>query len=104
MKCNCIYRLTEIVKIRNGQVVPAVCEKTNCLLNPCRAELSYFENLSFGRKNLVPFKKFPFLPPSKWISLFFKNKHSISLIKHRPEPSLDGSIYILSRELEGLLF
>ena len=26
VKCNCIYKLTEIVKIRNGEVVPAICK------------------------------------------------------------------------------
>ena len=91
VKCNCIYKLTEIVKIRNGEEVPAVC-KNKLFAKPCRAELSYFKNLSFGRKKLVPFKKFPFLPPSKWISLFFKNRDFISLIKQRPEPSSDGSL------------
>ena len=91
VKCNCIYKLTEIVKIRNGEVVPAVC-KNKVFAKPCLAELSYFENLSFGRKKLVPFKQFPFLPPSKWISLFFKNKEFVTLIEQRPEPSSDGSL------------
>ena len=91
VKCNCIYKLTEIVKMRNGELIPAVC-RNKLFAKPCWAELSYFENLSFGRKKLVPFMKFPFLPPSKWINLFFTSKEFVSLIKQRPEPSSDGSL------------
>ena len=91
VKCNCIYKLTEIVKIICGEVIPAVC-KNKLFAKTCRAELSYFENLSFERKKLVPFKKFSFLPPSEWISLSFKHKEFISLIERRPEPSSDGSL------------
>jgi len=43
--------------------------------------------LSFGRIKMVPFKTFPFLPPSEWIKAFFKQEQFLSLIKDRPEPS-----------------
>lgn len=70
--------------------------KTNCknklFAKICESELSSCENLSFGRKKWVPYKKFPFLAPSKWINLFFKNKEFLDLIKQRPEPSSDGSL------------
>ena len=36
---------------------------------------------------MVPFKTFPFLPPSEWIKTFFKQEQFLSLIKDRPEPS-----------------
>lgn len=92
VKCNAIYKVTDIiVKKRNGEIVPAVCQK-KLFGKLCRAELSYSEKLSFGKKKWVPFKKFPFLPPSKWINLFFKNKEFVNLIEQRPEPSDDGSL------------
>ena len=91
-KCNYIYELGEIVKTaRNGETVPATC-KNKLFAKICESELSYCENLSFGRKKWVPYKKFPFLAPSKWINLFFKNKEFLDLIKQRPEPSSDGSL------------
>ena len=36
---------------------------------------------------MVPFKTFPFLPPSEWIKTYFKQEQFVSLIKNRPEPS-----------------
>ena len=36
---------------------------------------------------MVPFKTFPFLPPSEWIKTYFKQEQFLSLIKNRPEPS-----------------
>jgi len=36
---------------------------------------------------MVPFKTFPFLPPSEWIKTFFKQEKFLSLVKDRPEPS-----------------
>ena len=91
-KCNYIYELGEIVKTtRNGETVPATC-KNKLFAKICESELSYCENLSFGRKKWVPYKKFPFLAPSKWINLFFKNKEFLDLIKQRREPSSDGSL------------
>ena len=92
VNCNCLYKLSEIiVKRRNGETVAAVC-KNKLFGKPCKAELAYSEVLSFGRKKWVPFKKFPFLPPSKWINLFFRNKEFVNLILQRPEPSVDGSL------------
>ena len=74
VKCNCIYKLSEIVKTgHNGEEIVVVC-KNKLFGKPCRAELAYCENLSFGRKKWVPFKKFPFLPPSEWINLFFSKQ------------------------------
>ena len=91
-KCNYIYELGEIVKTaRNGETVPATC-KNKLFAKICESELSYCENLSFGRKKWVPYKKFPFLAPPKWINLFFKNNEFLDLIKQRPEPSSDGSL------------
>ena len=39
VKCNCIYKLTAIVKIHNGEVVPAVC-KNKLFAKPCRERFS----------------------------------------------------------------
>ena len=64
VKCNCLYKLTEIVRSVNGDTKSAIC-KNKFFGKPCRAELAFSENLSFGRKKWVPFKKFPFLAPSK---------------------------------------
>ena len=90
--CNYINELREIVKTaRNGETVPATC-KSKLFAKICESELSYWENLSFGRKKRVPYKKFPFLAPSKQENLFFKNCKFLELIKQRPEPSSDGSL------------
>ena len=92
IKCNAIYKLSEITaQRRNGVVSPALC-KNKLFGKTCQAELAFSESLSFGRKKLLPFKKFPFLPPSKWIKLFFTNKEFLSLLEQRPEPSQDGLI------------
>ena len=80
VKCNALYKLSEIVrKCANGDTKAATCKK-KLFGKPCRAELAYSEALSFGRKKCAFFKKFPFLAPSTWISLFFKNKE---FIKHQ---------------------
>ena len=90
VKCNALYKLSEIVrKCASGVTKPATCKK-KVFGKPCGAELAYPEALSFGRKKWVPFKKFPFLAPSKWITLFFKNKEFIKLLQQRPDPSADG--------------
>ena len=92
VKCNCIYKLSDIVKNgRNGDKISATCNN-KLFGKTCKAELSYCQNLSFGRKKWVPFKKFPYLSPSKWITLFLRNKEFVSLIQQRPEPSSDGSL------------
>ena len=68
VKCNCIYKLPDIVKNgRNGDKISATC-KNKLFGKLCKAELSYCQNLSFGRKKWVSFKKFPYLSPSKWIT------------------------------------
>ena len=91
LKCNCLYKLSDIVRTHNGEKMSKVC-KNKIFGKTCQAELAYPEHLSFGRRRWVPFKKFPFLPPSKWIKLFFKNKEFYNLILNRPEPSMDGSL------------
>ncbi|XP_078383369.1 uncharacterized protein LOC144665947 isoform X14 [Oculina patagonica] len=92
VKCNALYKQSEIVrKCANGDTKPAIC-KNKLFGKLCRAELAYCENLSFGKKKWVPFKKFPFLAPSKWINLFFKNREFVKLIQQRPDPSGDGQL------------
>ena len=94
VKCNCIYKQSDITKQRNGETVPATCSQ-KLFGKPCKTELAYSETLSFGRKKWVAYKKFPFLAPSKWIKLFFQNEEFLTLIKQRPEPSTDGSLHDL---------
>lgn len=92
VKCNCIYKQSDITKQSNGETVPATCSQ-KLFGKPCKTELAYSETLSFGRKKWVAYKKFPFLVPSKWIKLFFQNEEFLTLIKQRPEPSADGSLH-----------
>ena len=66
--------------------------KTNFLLKYVNLSFHIAKIYPWGRKKWFPYKKFPFLAPSKWINLFVKNKEFLDLIKQRPEPSSDGSL------------
>ena len=85
-KCSALYNLNEISVDRSGQQKPALCKK-KIWGKKCSTELSFEKKLSFGRTKMVPYKTFPFLPPSEWIKTFFKQEQFLSLIKNRPEPS-----------------
>ena len=85
-KCSALYNSNEISVDRSGQQKPALCRKKNWG-KKCSTELSFEKKLSFGKTKMVPFKTFPFLPPSEWIKTFFKQEQFLSLIKNQPEPS-----------------
>ena len=85
-KCSALYDLNDISVGRSGQQKPALCKK-KIWGKKCCTELSFEKKLSFGRTKMVPFKTFPFLPPSEWIKTYFKQEQFLSLIKNRPEPS-----------------
>ena len=69
-KCSALYHLNEISVNRSGQQKPAQC-KNKIWGKKCNTELAFEKKLSFGRTKMVPFKTFPFLPPSEWIKTFF---------------------------------
>ena len=79
-KCSALYNLNEISVGRSGQQKPALCKK-KIWGKKCSTELSFEKKLSFGRTKMVPFKTFPFLPPSEWIKTYFKQEQFLSLIK-----------------------
>ena len=85
-KCSALYDLNDISVGRSGQQKPALCKK-KIWGKKCSTELSFEKKLSFGGAKMVPFKTFPFLPPSEWIRTYFKQEQFLSLIKNRPEPS-----------------
>ncbi|KAJ7370310.1 hypothetical protein OS493_033105 [Desmophyllum pertusum] len=85
-KCSALYNMNEISCERNGVQKSEICKK-KIVGKRCNAELSFEKKLSFGRTRMVPYKTYPFLPPSEWIKTFFKQEQFLSLIRNRPEPS-----------------
>lgn len=85
-KCSALYDINEISCERNGLQKSAVCKK-QLWGKRCNAELAFEKKLSFGRTRMVPYKTYPFLPPSEWIKTFFKQDQFLRLIRNRPEPS-----------------
>ena len=85
-KCTCLYSIDEISCKVNGKLKAEICKK-KLWRKRCNTELSFKKKLSFGRTKMVPYKTYPFLPPSEWIRTFFKEEQFLSLTRDRPEPS-----------------
>ena len=78
-KCTCLYSIDEISCKVNGKLKAEICKK-KLWGKRCNTELSFQKKLSFGRTKMVPYKTYPFLPPSEWIKTFFKEELYFNLI------------------------
>ena len=85
-KFACLYSIDEISCKVNGKLKAEICKK-KLWRKRCNTELSFQKKLSFGRTKMVPYKTYPFLPPSEWIRTFYKEEQFLRLIRDRPEPS-----------------
>ena len=85
-KCASLYSTDEISCKSNGNLRTEICKK-KLWGKRCNTELSFKRKLSFGKTKMVPYKTYPFLPPSEWIKTFFKEEQFLHLIRDRPEPS-----------------
>ena len=75
-KCACLYSIVEISCKVNGKLKAEICKK-KLWGKRFNTELSFQKKLSFGRTKMVPYKTYPFLPPSEWIKTFFKDRTTI---------------------------
>lgn len=64
--CNEIYELSEAYTERDGQKVANKC--TGKMFNKnCAETLVYTKSLSHNKTTLMPYKQYPFKPPSQWL-------------------------------------
>jgi len=61
LKCNCLYKLSDIVRTHNGEKMSKVC-KNKIFGKTCQAELAYPEHLLWEEK-MGPLQEIPFFAP-----------------------------------------